>query len=133
MWLNAACNLAIKDGLLKFNPFAGILPKCDDTEKRLPLRDSDIRECKRNLGKLGEADQLLFPGLLATTGMRLGEAFQIDGEEPKEKGCRFVIIGKKSTAILSSRSTAGRCAAALARQRSRVPCSRASFCCVETP
>ena len=34
--------------------------------------------------------------LLATTGMRLGEAFQIDGEEPKEKGCRFVIIGRKT-------------------------------------
>ena len=95
MWLNAACNLSIKDGLLKFNPFAGILPKCDDIEKRLPLSDSDIRECKRNLGKLSEADQLLFR-LLATTGMRLSEAFQIDGEEPKEKRCRFVIIGKKT-------------------------------------
>src|ERR1019366_3395911 len=29
------------------------------------------------------------------TGMRLSEAFEIDGEE-KERGCRFVIVGKKT-------------------------------------
>jgi len=28
--------------------------------------------------------------------MRLSEAFQIDGEEPKEHGLRFVIVGKKT-------------------------------------
>ena len=56
MWLNAACNLSIKDGRLKFNPFAGILPKCDDTEKHLPLRDSDIRECKRNRRGVARGD-----------------------------------------------------------------------------
>ena len=110
MWLNAACNLAMKDGCLKFNPFSGIAPECDDIEKRLPLSDSDIKECKRTLSKLSEADQLLFR-LLATTGMRLGEAFEI-GQKVKvkikkewkeqingdmtERGCRFVFVGHKT-------------------------------------
>jgi integrase len=97
MWLKAACNLAVDDQKLKFNPFAGVGPKSDELgiETRLPLGDGDMRECKRNLSKLSEADQLLFR-LLATTGVRLGEAFQIDGEEPRENGCRFVITGKKT-------------------------------------
>jgi integrase len=97
MWLKAACNLAVEDRQLEFNPFAGIGPKRGEleVETRLPLSDNDVKECKRNLSKLSEADQLLFR-LLATTGMRLSEAFQIDGEEPRENGCRFVIIGKKT-------------------------------------
>ena len=33
--------------------------------------------------------------LLASTGMRLSEAFEIDGEE-KERGVRYVIVGKKT-------------------------------------
>ena len=33
--------------------------------------------------------------LLATTGMRLSEAFEIDGEM-KERGVRYVIVGKKT-------------------------------------
>jgi integrase len=94
-WLSAACNLAIKEGRLKFNPFSSIVPKCDDADRRLPLDDADMKACKRNLGKLSEADQLLFR-ILATTGMRLSEAFQIDREQPKEKGLRFVIIGEKT-------------------------------------
>jgi integrase len=94
MWLNAACNLAIKEGRLKFNPFAGIVPKCDDIEKRLPLSDSDMKECKRKLTQLSAADQLLFR-LLATTGMRLSEAYEIDSEQ-KERSCRFVTVGKKT-------------------------------------
>jgi integrase len=38
--------------------------------------------------------QVLFR-LLATTGMRLSEAFEID-DEMKERGCRYVIVGKKT-------------------------------------
>jgi integrase len=97
MWLKAACNLAADDQKLKFNPFAGVGPKSDELEivTRLPLGDGDMKECKRNLSKLTGADQLLFR-LLATTGVRLGEAFQIDGEEPRENGRRFVIIGEKT-------------------------------------
>lgn len=93
-WLNAAVNLAIKESKLTFNPFSSIVPKRDDKQKRLPLSEDDIKNAKRNLGQLGESDQLLFR-LLAATGMRLSEAFEIDGEM-KERGCRYVIIGKKT-------------------------------------
>jgi integrase len=93
-WLTAACNLAIKEGRLKFNPFASIVPKRDDKQRRLPLTDADMKEVKRNLARLSETDQLLVR-LLGSTGMRLSEAFEIDGEE-KERGCRYVIVGKKT-------------------------------------
>ncbi len=93
-WLNAAVNLAIKEGRLKFNPFASVVPKRDDKQRRLPLSDDDMKVIKRNLGKLSESEQLLFR-VLASTGMRLSEAFEIDSEE-KERGCRYVIVGKKT-------------------------------------
>ena len=93
-WLNAAVNLAIREGRLKFNPFASIVPRVRDKTRRLPLSDADMKAIKRNLARLGEADQLLVR-LLASTGMRLSEAFEIDGEE-KERGCRYVIVGKKT-------------------------------------
>ena len=94
MWANAACNLAIREGRLKFNPFSSVVPKRDDKVTRLPLSDADVKACKGDLDKLSESDQLLFR-VLATTGMRLSEAFEVDGEE-KERGCRFVIVGKKT-------------------------------------
>jgi integrase len=93
-WLNAAVNLAIKESKLKFNPFAGIIPRLNDAKRRLPLDDADMRVIRANLKQLDKADQLLVR-LLASTGMRLSEAFEIDGEE-KERGCRFVIVGKKT-------------------------------------
>jgi integrase len=93
-WLNAAVNLAIKEGRLKFNPFASIVPRVRDKTRRLPLADADIKAIKRNLARLDKADQLLVR-LLASTGMRLSEAFEIDGEE-KERGVRYVIVGKKT-------------------------------------
>ncbi len=93
-WLNAAVNLAIREGRLKFNPFASIVPRVRDKTRRLPLADADIKTIKRNLARLDEADQLLVR-LLASTGMRLSEAFEIDGEE-KERGVRYVIVGKKT-------------------------------------
>jgi integrase len=93
-WLTAACNLAIKEGRLKFNPFASIVPKRDDKQRRLPLTDADMKEVKRNLAQLSESDQLLVR-LLGSTGMRLSEAFEIEAEG-KEKGCRYVIVGKKT-------------------------------------
>jgi integrase len=93
-WLNAMVNLAIKENKLKFNPFASVVPKRDDKQRRLPLSDADVRECKRNLDKLSKSDQLLIR-LLGSTGMRLSEAFEIEGEE-KEKGCRYVVVGKKT-------------------------------------
>ena len=93
-WLNAMAHLAIKEGKLKFNPFSGVVPDMDDSQRRLPLSDADMKAVKRNLTRLDKADQLLVR-LLASTGVRLSEAFEIDGEE-KERGCRFVIVGKKT-------------------------------------
>ena len=93
-WLTAAVNLAIKEGRLTFNPFSSIVPRRDDEQKRLPLSDGDIKSTKHNLGQLDDNDQLLFR-LLAATGMRLSEAFEIDGEL-KERGFRYVIVGKKT-------------------------------------
>ena len=93
-WLTAACNLAIREGRLKFNPFASIVPKRDDKQRRLPLTDADMKEVKRNLARLSQSDQSLVR-LLGSTGMRLSEAFEIEGEE-KKKGCRYVIVGKKT-------------------------------------
>jgi integrase len=93
-WLNAMAHLAIKEGRLKFNPFSSVVPKRDDKQRRLPLADADMKTIKRNLTRLDKADQLLVR-LLASTGVRLSEAFEIDGEE-KERGCRFVIVGKKT-------------------------------------
>jgi integrase len=94
MWLAAAVNLAIGDGILKFNPFSGVVAKRNDEQMRLPLDDADIRNIKHNLGSLHNSDQLLIR-LLATTGMRLSEAFEIDCDR-KERGCRYVIVGSKT-------------------------------------
>jgi integrase len=93
-WLNAMAHLAIKEGRLKFNPFASVVPKRNDGQRRLPLNDEDMKTIKRNLDKLDESEQLLIR-LLASTGMRLSEAFEIDGEE-KERGVRYVVVGKKT-------------------------------------
>jgi integrase len=93
-WLTAACNLAIKEGRLKFNPFASIVPARNDGIRRLPLSDADMRLIKRNLNKLSDLDRILFR-FLAATGMRLSEAFEIDGEM-NERGVRYVIVGKKT-------------------------------------
>lgn len=93
-WLNAAVNLAMREGHLKFNPFASIVPRIRDKTRRLPLDDADMKAIKNNLRRLGKADQLLVR-VLASTGMRLSEAFEIDGEE-KERGVRYVIVGKKT-------------------------------------
>jgi integrase len=97
-WLNAAVNLAIDEATLKFNPFSSIVPERDDKQRRLPLSETDIRNVKRNLDRLDECDQLLFR-VLAATGMRLSEAFEIDGEM-KERGCRYIIVGRKTSQSL---------------------------------
>lgn len=93
-WLAAACNLAIKEGKLKFNPFVSITPKRDDSEVRLPLDDANMKAIKRELDRLDKSDQVLLR-LLACTGMRLSEAFEIDSEA-KERGVRYVIVGHKT-------------------------------------
>ena len=66
MWLNAAVNLAIKEGRLTFNPFSSIVPDRKDKVKRLPLDEADMKTCKRSLGQLDKREQLLFRLLAAT-------------------------------------------------------------------
>ena len=95
-WLAAAVNLAIREGRLTFNPFTSVVPNREDQQRRLPLDDGDIKVIKRNLHKLDASKQLLFR-FLATTGARLGEAFQIDREQI-ERGVRYVLIGSKTEA-----------------------------------
>jgi cell division protease FtsH len=97
-WLTAAVNLAIDEATLKFNPFSSIVPERDDKQRRLPLSETDIRNVKQNLDRLDEGDQLLFR-VLASTGMRLAEAFEIDGEM-KERGRRYIIVGQKTSQSL---------------------------------
>jgi integrase len=97
-WLNAAVNLAMGEGTLKFNPFSSIVPERDDKQRRLPLSEADIRNVKQNLDQLSKEDQCLF-NLLATTGMRLSEAFELDGEM-KERGCRYIVVGRKTAQSL---------------------------------
>jgi integrase len=93
-WLRAAVELAMDEGKLKFNPFSNVVPRVDDELRRVPLNDADMKAAKQNLDNLSESDQLLFR-VLATTGMRLSEAYQIDGEL-KENGVRYVIVGEKT-------------------------------------
>jgi integrase len=94
-WLNAAVNLAISEGRHKtINPFSTIVPKRKDSQRRLPLSDADTNAIKRNLSRLDRSDQLLMR-LLAATGMRLSEAFEIASEE-KERGVRYVVVGTKT-------------------------------------
>jgi len=93
-WPTAAVNLAIADGKLKFNPFAAVAPKKKDSTRRLPLDDADIAAINDNLSRLNASDQLLIR-MLASTGMRLAEAFEIEGEKI-ERGIRYVIVGTKN-------------------------------------
>jgi integrase len=92
--ISAAVNLAIREGKLKFNPFASIAPHGDDSERRLPLDDADMKAIKANIGTLDKSDQLLLR-LLGSTGMRLSEAMAVNSEQT-ERGCRFVVIGTKT-------------------------------------
>jgi integrase len=95
-WLRAAVELAIDEGKMTFNAFRNIVPKGGDELRRKPLSDADMEVCKRELHRLSASDQVLFR-FLATTGVRLSEAFQIDGEHI-ERGVKYVIIGSKTEA-----------------------------------
>jgi integrase len=92
--LTAAVNFSIKEGKLKFNPFSGVVPKATDSERRLPFDDADMKLIRENLDKLTPSDRLMVT-VLATTGMRLGEAFHIS-REGVERGLRYVIVGSKN-------------------------------------
>ena len=92
--LIAAVNLAIDEGKLKFNPFSSVVPDREDEEERAPFDDDDIKKIRANLHKLDANDQLLLR-VLATTGMRRGEAFEIASEKI-EDGIRYCEVGTKT-------------------------------------
>lgn len=96
--LCAAVNLAISDGILKVNPFSRVVPKLKDSIRRLPLSNQDMHLASENLYRLRDSDKTLWI-LLATTGMRLDEAFQIN-EDYVEEGLRYVVVGTKTTTSL---------------------------------
>src|SRR5437879_2295687 len=54
----------------------------------------DMKAIKSGLDRLDASDRVLLR-LLACTGMRLSEAFEIDGQAT-EKGIRYVIVGDKT-------------------------------------
>ena len=92
--LVATVNLAIDEGKLTFNPFSGVVPDRDDEDEREAFSDDDMKLIRKNLHRLHKSDQLLVR-LLATTGMRRGEAFEIDREQ-RENDIRFCVIGTKT-------------------------------------
>lgn len=93
-YLAAPVNYAIKEGLLTFNPFASVAPQGNDAARRFPFTDAEMTLVCSTLGDMDPEVRRLWV-LLATTGMRLGEAFQITKEEA-EKGIRKVLIGSKT-------------------------------------
>ncbi len=97
--LVALCNLAIDEGKLTLNPFSGVVgDRGEGSDKRKRFTDDDMALIRANLHKLDKNDQLLVR-LLATTGMRRGEAFEIDSEQI-EDGIRFCVVGTKTDASL---------------------------------
>ena len=93
--LVAAVNLAIDEGKHKgVNPFSSVVPDHNDEKERAPFDDEDMKKFRANLHKLNAHDQLLLR-VLATTGMRRGEVFEIEGEKT-EDGIRYCEIGSKT-------------------------------------
>ena len=70
------------------------MPDRDDEDEREAFDEDDMKLIRANLHQLDKNDQLLVR-LLATTGMRRGEAFEINREQI-EDGIRFVTIGTKT-------------------------------------
>lgn len=91
---------------LSLNPFVKVIPKTKDKLRRRAFTENEMEVCKTKqneagqllFSKLSDSDQLLFR-LLACTGMRLSEAFQINGEQT-EDDVRFVVVGTKTDASL---------------------------------
>jgi len=93
--LVALCNLAIDEKKLTLNPFKSVVGKQgEDSDKRKRFTDDDMKIMRDNLHRLSKSDQLLVR-VLATTGVRRGEAFEIRREE-KEDGIRFCVVGTKT-------------------------------------
>jgi integrase len=97
--LIAAVNLAIDEGKHKgINPFASCVPDRKDEDERDAFDDNDMKIIRANLHKLDANDQLLLR-IVATTGMRRGEAFEIASEQV-EDGIRYCTVGTKTAQSL---------------------------------
>jgi integrase len=95
--LVAAVNLAIEESKHKgVNPFASVVPDRKDADEPDAFDDNDMKIIRANLHKLSPNDQLLLR-TVATTGMRRGEAFEIDSEKT-EDGVRYCTVGTKTDA-----------------------------------
>ncbi|SEH88703.1 Site-specific recombinase XerD [Methylobacterium sp. 275MFSha3.1] len=92
--LCAAVNLAMAEGKLKFNPFSDVVPKMNDSERREPLTDEEMAKIQAGKDVFEREEWLLFM-LCATTGMRRGEAYEINAEKV-EAGIRYVVVGTKN-------------------------------------
>jgi integrase len=93
--LVALVNLAISEGKHDgINPFMGVVPDRNDSKRRLPFSDADMELMRANMEQLSEHDQLVVR-VLATMGLRRGEAFAIRNEQA-ENGVRFTIVGTKT-------------------------------------
>jgi len=92
--LSAAVNNVYDDKKLTINPFFKVAPAPTDSVIRLPFSTDDMLLFKNNIHILSPEDQLLFR-MLALTGMRLDEPFQIK-EEFNEDGIRYVFVGSKN-------------------------------------
>ena len=97
--LRSACNVCG----IEPNPFSKVMPPkpkgraaiiAARESKRLPLEESEIKLLMAHIDELRDEDQFLFR-LLACTGMRLDEAFQIR-EEIEHEGFRAAWIGTKT-------------------------------------
>jgi integrase len=95
-WLRNVVSFGIREGRLTFNPFIGVVPNRKDALKKVALNDADMELCRANLHALSNSDQLLFR-FLSLTGARLGEAFQVVGEQI-EKRIRACHVGTKTEA-----------------------------------
>ena len=115
--LRAAINLAIDEGRLKFNPFAGVVPERNDKMKRLPLSGTDMRTIKRNLSQLGKSDQLLLR-TLGATGMRLSEAIR-DKRRGQRARRSLLHHRSKDAAVIAPRAIPGSCTALPAEEDHR--------------
>jgi integrase len=93
--LVAAVNLAIDEGKHKgINPFSSVVPDRKDEDERDAFDDDDVKKIKANLHKLDANDQLLLR-IVATMGLRRGEAFEIASEQV-EDGIRYCTVGTKT-------------------------------------
>ena len=93
--LVALCNLAIDEKKLTLNPFKSVVGKQgENSDKRKRFTDDDMKIMRDNLHRLEKSDQLLVR-VLATTGIRRGEAFEIRREQI-EDGIRFCVVGTKT-------------------------------------